>query len=99
MEVEEPTMSIDPRSGGRYGGPIDDGGEPSPPPPQDPGFYSPNPELGEAGPLYLSPEAEVWVGQNVTPHGYVIDWGNRTIIDPETGEIKGTVPTQFPKVV
>ena len=70
------------------------------PTPQDPGFEMPsNPDGGEAGPLHLSPDAERWVTQNVTDQGYVIDWGTREIIDPETGEVKGMIPATFDRMI
>lgn len=93
-------MSVNPRGGPAYIGPVYDDPEPRPLP-QDPGFSKPAtlPGEEEAGPLYLSPEAERWVEQNITAPGYVIDWGTREIIDPETGEVKGTVPTTFDRMI
>lgn len=73
---------------------------PDQPLPQDPGFTAEPIRAGEeqAGPLQLSPEAERWIAQNVTDHGYAIDWGTREIFDPNTGEVKGTVPTTFDRI-
>lgn len=91
-------MSIDPQSGPAYQFPVD--GAELPPFAGDRGFELPtNPDGSDIGPLYLSPEAEQWVESNVTAPGYVIDWGTREIIDPETGEVKGTVPTSIPRMV
>lgn len=67
--------------------------------PYDPGFSAPvNPNGEEAGPLYLSPDAQRWVDQNVTDRGYMIDWGTREVFDPETGEVKGTIPPSFDRM-
>lgn len=71
-------------------------------PPTDSGFSKPadiRPGEEEAGPMYVSPEADQWIGQNVRDKGYVIDWGTREIIDPETGESHGTVPKNFPRMI
>lgn len=66
----------------------------------DPGFSAPaNPDGSDDGPLRLSPEGERWINQNVVDHGYVIDWGTREIVDPESGEVKGTVPQSFPRMI
>ena len=91
-------MSVDPNSGPAYQ---------YPDVPSDPefvgddGFYAPTIKPGEeeAGPLRVSPEAHEWIVRNVTDHGYLIDWGNREIFDPETGEVHGTVPTSFPRMI
>lgn len=65
----------------------------------DPSLAPPSQEelasQGEANGFYLSPAAEVWIRSHVQDLGYVIDWGTREIIDPNTGEVKGTVPTSF----
>lgn len=91
-------MSVDPTSGPAYQLPYDN--VPDDPLPIDAGFEHPvNPDGSEAGPLYLSPDAQRWVDQNVTDHGYVIDWGTREIIDPNTGEVKGTIPATFDRMV
>ena len=91
-------MSIDPTQIPSYEYPVD--GVAPRPEPRDPGFELPtNPDGSDIGPLHLSPDAERWVQQNVTDFGYVIDWGTREIIDPETGEVKGTVPTSVPRLV
>jgi len=75
-------------------------GVPTTPTPRDDGFIGvPNPDGSEAGPLYLSPEANEWVERNVYDSGYIIDWGSREILDPNTGEVKGTVPTRFPRMM
>lgn len=58
-----------------------------------------NPDGSEIGPLYLSPAAEAWIEENVTRHGWYIDWGNREIFDADTGEVKGTVPTELPRML
>lgn len=86
-------MSVDPRvlDGPAYSIPQEI--VPVRPEPQDPGFSGPqNPDGSNIGPLYLSPEAERWIDQNVIDQGYVIDWGTREIINPETGEVKGAIP-------
>lgn len=89
---------IDPARGPAYQYPVDD--VPDEPLPQDPGFSRDvNPDGSDIGPLYLSPDAERWVQQNITDFGYVIDWGTREIIDPNTGEVKGTVPTSVPRMI
>lgn len=90
-------MSVDPTRGPAYDYPTD--GLPRAEPIEDSGFYKPvNPDGSDIGPLYLSPDAEAWVMQNVIDPGYVIDWGTRRILDPDTGETKGTVPTSVPRM-
>jgi hypothetical protein len=72
------------------------------PSPEDSGFGHPavsNPDGSDAGPLYLSPEAEQWVDENIIGPGYVVDWGNRDIIDPNDGSVKGKVPKSFPRMM
>lgn len=94
-------MAVDPSSGPAYAPPTQyDNVSPEQPLPQDPGFEMPAVEPGEeeAGPLKLTPEAETWIKMNVLDRGYVIDWGTREIVDPHTGEVKGTVPTSFPRM-
>ena len=92
-------MAVDPQVGAAYNYPVDD--IPDEPLPQDPGFSMPvlPPGEEEAGPLHLSPDAERWVERNVTDPGYVIDWGTREVIDPNTGEVKGTVPATFDRMI
>lgn len=95
-------MSVDPNVGPRYVPPPPD--SVSPPGEDfagDAGFQAPalRPGEEEAGPLYLSPEAQEWVRRNVTDPDYVIDWGTREVIDPDTGEVKGTVPRSFPRMI
>jgi hypothetical protein len=91
-------MPVDPASGPAYQIPYDTA--PSDPLPVDAGFERPvNPDGGDAGPLYLSPDADRWIQQNVTDFGYVIDWGTREIIDPNTGDVKGSVPTTFDRMI
>ena len=91
-------MPVDPASGPAYQIPYDNA--PSEPLPEDAGFERPvNPDGSDAGPLYLSPDADRWIQQNVTDYGYVIDWGTREIIDPNTGDVKGTVPTAFDRMI
>lgn len=93
-------MSVDPERMPAYQYPVDDGGSPPPPTFQDPGFSGPrNPDGSDIGPLYLSPEADRWVQENVIDQGWMIDWGNREIFDPNTGEVKGTVPTSVPRMI
>lgn len=70
------------------------------PVPTDPGIrVVPNPDGSEVGPLYVSPEADRWIKANVYDRGLVVDWGSMEIFDPETGEVKGTVPKSFPKMI
>lgn len=92
-------MSVDARAGRAYQIPSSD--VPSGPEfAGDPYYNAPhNPDGSDIGPLYLSPEAEQWVSQNVTDYGYVIDWGTREVIDPNTGEVKGSVPTSVPRMI
>lgn len=92
-------MSVDPNVGPAYQYPADSA--PTRPVAPDPGFNAgpQNPDGSDIGPLYLSPEAEDWVEKNVTDFGYVIDWGTREIIDPNTSEVKGTVPTAIPRMI
>lgn len=72
---------------------------PDRPLPRDPGFIKvPNSDGSEIGPLYLSPDAERWIKENVNDPGYVVDWGTREIIDPEDGSVKGSVPTTVPRL-
>jgi hypothetical protein len=91
-------MSVSPSQGPAYQYPDS---VPDPEFAGDDRFYAPTVKPGEeeAGPLRVSPEASEWIDRNVLDHGYVIDWGTREIIDPETGESKGTIPTSFPRVV
>jgi hypothetical protein len=91
-------MSIDPGRGPAYQYPDS---VPEPEFAGDRGFEAPpqNPGGGEVGPIHFSPEARDWIKQNVIDQDYVIDWGTREIIDPETGEVKGTVPTEVPRMV
>lgn len=92
-------MSIDQSKIPAYQYPADDAG-PTPDLPTDPGFSGPrNPDGSDIGPLYLSPEAEKWVDQNVLEQGYLIDWGRRVIFDPETGDVIGPVPTSIPRMI
>lgn len=75
-------------------------GVPVTPIPRDPGYINvPNPDGSDIGPLNMSPEGEKWVNENVIQPGYVIDWGTREIIDPYTGEVKGTVPASVPRMI
>ena len=72
---------------------------PERPLPRDPDYIQvPNPDGSEAGPLYLTPEAEQWLNENVWDRGLVVDWGTREIFDPNTGEVKGIVPRTFPRM-
>lgn len=91
-------MSVDPTAGPGYQYPTD--GIPQRPMPQDSGFESGprNPDGSDIGPLYLSPDAERWIQQNVTDFGYIIDWGTREIVDTDTGEVKGIIPTSVPRM-
>lgn len=91
-------MSVNPNQGPAYQYPDS---VPEPEFAGDDKFYAPTIKPGEeeAGPLRVSPEANEWIQRNVTDHGYLIDWGNREIFDPETGEVHGTVPTSFPRMV
>ena len=57
--------------------------------------YVPEETSEEANGLYLSPAAEQWIATNVQRPGWVIDWGTREILDPNTGEVKGRVPVTF----
>lgn len=98
-------LVVDPRGGGRYAGPQTEyppDGIPSSPAPTDPGFNDAsrrNPDGADIGPLYATPEGDQWLQENVTDHGFIIDWGNREIFDPHTGEIKGTVPKFVPRMI
>lgn len=56
-----------------------------------------NPDGAEAGPLYLSPEAKLWMRQ-IIDAGFSVDWGTNTIFNPDTGE-EYPVPTSFPKMM
>lgn len=95
----------DPKGGGRYPGPGPDyppDGVPPIGPADDEGFSLPsngNPDGSDIGPLYATPEGDQWLQQNVTDQGLVIDWGNREIFDPKTGEVKGTVPKFVPRMI
>lgn len=53
-----------------------------------------NPNGEQAGPMYLSPEAKVWM-RNIVQAGFSVDWGTRTIFNPDTGE-EYPVPDSFP---
>lgn len=91
---------VDPQAGRGYQYPVDGAPSTGDGFAGDPGFTAPeNPDGAEAGPLRLTPEAETWIDQNVLDQGYLIDWGTREIFDPETGEVKGTVPTSFPRMI
>jgi hypothetical protein len=93
-------MAVDPTVGPAYQIPAD--GVPVEQPLPDPGYADDmvrNPDGSDAGPLYLSPDAERWINQNVIDRGYRIDWGTREIYDPETGEVKGTVPAVFDRMI
>lgn len=105
-------MAVDPRSGPIYrpAQPSDppppdypyDGNPPPIQEPHDPGFRQPalrNPDGSDIGPLYATPEGDRWLQENVTDRGYVIDWGTREYFDPETGEVKGIVPTSVPRII
>lgn len=94
-------VSIDPKAGPAYQAPARPVDAIEPPEfSGDTGFSGPqNPDGSDIGPLYLSPEAEQWVNDNVVDQGYMIDWGTREIFDPETGEVKGTVPTSIPRMI
>jgi hypothetical protein len=93
-------VSVDPSSGPPYRPPAPDS-VPDRPDLPDPGFSLPDIRPGEeeAGPMYVSPEADRWIGENVRDRGYVIDWGTRRIIDPATGESHGTIPTKFDRMI
>jgi hypothetical protein len=99
-------MSVDPRHGPAYQGPATQTNYPPdsvPPiqPSRDRGFTQQeirNPDGADAGPLYVSPEADKWLQEHVTDQGLMIDWGTYEIFDPVTGEVKGTVPRFFPRM-
>lgn len=92
-------MQLDPQAGPAYQYPANDGGPEPAPFTGDPGFnLQGNPDGSDIGPLYMSPEAERWVQENVIDHGYAIDWVTREILD-RNGEVKGTVPTEIPRIV
>jgi hypothetical protein len=92
-------MSVDPQSGPSYQYPADSA--PTRPEPVDPGFYAPASATPDEdiSPLHVTPAGQEWIRRNVIDQDYVIDWGTREVIDPETGEVKGTVPSQVPKVI
>lgn len=54
-------------------------------------------EYGDIGPLHGTPEADAWLKENVTDKGWVVDWGDRSII-AEDGSIMGYVPKYFPRM-
>lgn len=92
-------------AGGRYVEPISSpeyppDAVPAPPLPRDSSFeIVPNPDGSEIGPMYQSPEGKQWLEENVYDQGWIVDWGSRDILDPNTGEIKGTVPTSVPRMI
>jgi hypothetical protein len=97
-------MSVDPSRGPRYQGPptteYPPDGVPTTRMPTDERFeVLPNPDGSEIGPLQVSVEGQQWIEENVYRPGFVIDWGTREIIDPDTGEVRGTVPRSVPKMV
>ncbi len=54
-------------------------------------------KYGDIGPLHGTPEADAWLKENVTDKGWVVDWGDRSII-AEDGSIMGYVPLHFPRM-
>jgi hypothetical protein len=51
----------------------------------------PNPNLG------TDQDTADWIAANVYPNGWTVDGKTMEIIDPDTGEIKGRVPTLYPR--
>lgn len=54
-------------------------------------------KYGDIGPLHGTPEADAWLKENVTDKGWVVDWGDRSII-AEDGSVMGYVPLHFPRM-
>lgn len=95
--VEAVASSIAPETARQSPLPYDN--VPVTPLPRDPGFEKvPNPDGSELGPLYQSPEGKQWLDEHVYNQGLIVDWGSRDILDPDTGEIRGTVPTSVPRM-
>lgn len=68
--------------------------------PDDRGFQQPvNPDGADIGPLYINPAYDYWFKEHVTDPGYVIDWGNYEIIDPQTGDVVEPVPKSIPRMI
>lgn len=67
---------------------------------RDPRFRSEenrNPDKADAGPLYMTPEAEQWYEENVIQRGWGTDWGAGMIMD-EHGNYLMPAPRYFPKM-
>jgi len=65
----------------------------------DPGYGmevgNANPDGADAGPMYVSPAAELWLDQNVYDQGYYVNWGTRQVIDENGHPIGLEVPAKF----
>ena len=57
-----------------------------------------NPDGADAGPIYMTPEAERWYQENVIDKGWATDWGAGMIMD-EQGEYVLEAPRYFPKMM
>ena len=88
QRLEDYPYDSPPRGTGQEGPEID---------PRFIGEVNRNPNGAEAGPLYLSPEAQIWM-REIIDAGFSVDWGTNTIFNPDTGE-EYPVPTSFPKMM
>lgn len=64
--------------------------------PRYPDEMNRNPDGADAGPLYMTPDAEQWYQENVIDKGWAVDWGSGTIID-EKGRDVMDAPRVFPR--
>jgi|SRR5262245_5922730 len=55
----------------------------------------PNGDGSDAGPLYASPAARIWLQQNVYDNGWLVDWGNREVYDKNGQDVGLQVPRKF----